>query len=121
MLEIICVPVIVSLVYSLMALYKKYISKENEKLTRIIPIIAGVLGIIAGIVCFYAFPSIISATNIWVAILIGGASGLSATGCNQIFKQLAKFGINVKETEVETDDTTETETTETTKTTTDEK
>jgi len=50
--------------------------------------------------------------------LIGGASGLSATGCNQIFKQLAKFGINVKETEVETDDTTDTtETTETTKTT----
>ncbi len=97
MLEIICVPVIVSLVFSLIEIYKVLIAKQNETLKRIIPIIGGVLGIIAGIVCFYAFPSIISASNIWTAILIGGASGLSATGCNQIFKQLAKFGIDVKE------------------------
>ena len=52
-----------------------------------------------GIVCFYVLPSIISAPNVWIAILIGGASGLSATGCNQIFKQLKKFGIEVKEVE----------------------
>lgn len=114
MLEIICVPVIVSLVFSLMELYKKFIAKDNEKLVRIIPIIACIVGIASGIVCFYAFPTIISATNIFVAILIGGASGLSATGCNQIFKQLAKFGIEVKETEVKTDEA------ETTKETTEE-
>ena len=98
MLEIICVPVIATLVFSLMELYKKFIAKSNETLIRIIPIIGCVLGAVAGIVCFYAFPSIISASNIFTAILIGGASGLSATGCNQIFKQLKKFGIDVKET-----------------------
>ena len=38
MLEIICVPVIVSLVFVLMEIYKKLIAKENEKLIRIIPI-----------------------------------------------------------------------------------
>jgi uncharacterized membrane protein len=93
-----------------MELYKKFIAKDNEKLIRIIPIIACAVGIIAGITCFYVFPTIIVATNVGTATLVGGASGLSATGCNQIFKQLAKFGIDVKETEVETDETTDKET-----------
>lgn len=97
MLEIICVPVIVSLVFSIMEVYKKLIAKEKETLIRIIPIIGCIVGIIIGIVCFYAFPSLISANNLFTAILIGGASGLSATGCNQIFKQLLKFGIDIKE------------------------
>src|SRR5574344_1798015 len=97
MLEIVCVPVIVSLVFSLMEIYKKFIAKENEKLVRLIPLFAGIIGIIAGIICFYCFPAIIAATNLGTAILVGGASGLSATGCNQVFKQLSKYGIDVKE------------------------
>lgn len=97
MLEIICVPVIVTLVFCLMELYKKFIAKDNENLIRIIPIIACVIGIIAGIICYFGFPSVIAATNLFTAILIGGASGLSATGCNQVFKQLKKYGIDVKE------------------------
>lgn len=101
MLEIVCVPVITILVFALMEIYKRYIAKDKKVLVAIIPIIAGALGIVFGIVCFYAFPVIISATNLGVAILIGGASGLSATGCNQIFKQLKKYGIEVKTVEVE--------------------
>ncbi len=97
MLEIVCVPIIVLVVYALMEIYKKFIAKDKEVLIRIIPIIAGVIGIVLGIICFYAVPSIISASNIWTAILIGGASGLSATGCDQILKQLKKFGIDIKE------------------------
>ena len=101
MLEIVCVPVITILVFALMEIYKRYIAKDKKVRVAIIPIIAGALGIVFGIVCFYAFPVIISATNLGVAILIGGASGLSATGCNQIFKQLKKYGIEVKTVEVE--------------------
>ena len=99
MLEIICVPVIVSLVFGLMEVYKVLIAKAKNKetLIRIIPIIACVLGIAFGILFYYVCPSIVAATNIWTAILIGGASGLSATGCNQIFKQLKKFGIDIKD------------------------
>ena len=97
MLEIICVPIIVSMVFTIMEIYKVFIAKENEKLIRIIPLIACIVGIVLGIICFYAFPTIISASNLLTAILIGGSSGLSATGCNQIFKQLKKFGIDVKE------------------------
>ena len=52
--------------------------------------VAAVLGIILGIVAFYAVPGIIPADNIFTAILIGGASGLTATGANQIIKQLGK-------------------------------
>lgn len=46
--------------------------------------------LVAGIICFYFIPSIIPATNVIVAIIIGGASGLTATGTNQIFKQINK-------------------------------
>ena len=97
MLEIVCVPVIVSIVYSVMAIFRKYIAKDNEKLIRFIPLIGGLLGIIIGITLFYAFPNLIVANNILTAILVGCASGLSATGCDQVFKQLTKYGINVKE------------------------
>ena len=98
MLDIIAVPAIASLVFSIMEIYKRIIkkSKHEENLLRIIPIVGGVLGIIAGVVCFFACPAIIAAEDIVAACLVGGASGLSATGCNQLFKQLHKFGIKVK-------------------------
>ena len=87
MTEIVCVPVIVAIVYALMSIYKTYIAKDNEKLIRFIPLIGGGLGIILGIVIYFAFPSLIIATNVLTAILVGCASGLSAT----------KYGIQVKE------------------------
>ena len=97
MLEMTWVAVWVALVFILMEVYEKFVAKDNEKLIRFIPLIALGLGAILGIVFYFAFPSTISASNWFIAILIGGASGLSATGCNQIFKQLKKFGIDVKE------------------------
>lgn len=80
-----------------MQAYKKFIAKSNEVLCRIIPILALVLGGVLGVGCYFAFPTIIIAENWYMAIIVGAASGLSATGCNQIFKQLKKFGIDVKE------------------------
>lgn len=97
MTEIVCVPVIVAIVYALMSIYKTYIAKDNEKLIRFIPLIGGGLGIILGIVIYFAFPSLIVATNVFTAILVGCASGLSATGCDQVFKQLTKYGVNIKQ------------------------
>ena len=57
---------------------------------RLIPMWAALLGVVLGIVAFYAVPAIIPADNVLVAILVGGASGLAATGTNQIYKQLTK-------------------------------
>ena len=64
MLDIVCVPIIVSLVFAIMEAYKKIIAKENENLIRIIPVIFCVLGIKFGVICFYASPSIIPAPNV---------------------------------------------------------
>lgn len=88
-LNAISVPAIAIVVYCVIAIIKQAVG-ENEKFKRFIPLIAAVLGVACGIICFYALPSIIPADNIVVAIVIGGASGLTATATNQIFKQLGK-------------------------------
>ena len=97
MTEIVCVPVIMAIVYALMAVYKNYIANGKESLIRFIPLIGGTLGVILGIVFYYAIPELIVASNVVTAILVGCASGLSATGCDQILKQFAKYGIKVKD------------------------
>ncbi len=88
-LELISVPAIVTVVYALIEIIKKCVG-ENEKFKRFIPLIATAIGAICGVICFFALPSIIPASNVVVAIVIGGASGLTATGTNQIIKQLGK-------------------------------
>ena len=88
-LNLISVPAIAAVVYWVINIIKHAVG-ENEKFKRLIPLIAAGLGIVCGIVCYYALPSIIPAPNIVVAIVIGGASGLTATGTNQLLKQLSK-------------------------------
>ncbi len=88
LIEITSVPVIVAIVYAALALYKHIV--KAEKWVRLIPLWAALLGVVLGIVAFYAVPAIIPADNVLVAILVGGASGLAATGTNQIYKQLSK-------------------------------
>ena len=68
----------------------KYATKQNEKFMRFIPLVAAALGAVLGIVAYFAVPNIVPAENVFVAILIGIASGLTATGTNQIIKQLGK-------------------------------
>lgn len=88
-LELISVPAIAVVVYWVINLLK-YTFNNSEKFKRVIPLTAALLGAIIGIICFYAVASIIPTDNVWVAIALGGASGLSATGANQILKQLTK-------------------------------
>ena len=88
-LELISVPAIATIVYWVMNIIK-YAVQDNEKFKRFIPLISAALGAVLGLVASYAVPSIIPAANVCVALLIGGASGLSATGTNQIIKQLGK-------------------------------
>lgn len=88
-LTLISVPAIAVVVYWVIELIK-YTTKHNEKVLRFVPLMAAVLGIVCSIVSFYAIPEILPTTNIVMAILIGAASGLSATGFNQIIKQAKK-------------------------------
>ena len=87
------VPVITAMVYGAMAGYKLIVNGK-ENLVRIIPVIAVALGVVLGIIAFYAVSGIMPADNVFTAIIIGGASGLAATGGNQIFKQLTKGDTN---------------------------
>ena len=87
-LELISVPAIATIVYWVINLIKSVVN--NEKFNRFIPLIATGLGVVFGVIAFFATPSIIPAENIFVAIIIGGASGLTATGTNQVIKQLTK-------------------------------
>ena len=88
--DFITVPIIVSVVYGGLTLLKKAVG-NSEKVLRFLPLIAAFLGAVLGIIAFFAMPEIMPATNAFVALLIGGASGLAATGTNQVFKQLSKF------------------------------
>lgn len=87
-MNMLCVPSIAVLVYFLISLYKETIAVGREKYLRVIPMIAGLMGLGLGILVFYTTPHIIHADNIIEAMIIGLTSGLAATGTNQIFKQL---------------------------------
>ena len=83
------VPTIVAAVYWTINLIK-YTAQNNEKLMRFIPLIAAGLGVLFGVICYFAVPNLLPANNILIAIVLGGASGLTATGFNQVIKQLSK-------------------------------
>ncbi len=103
-MEIICVPIIVAIVYVLVEAYKKLIARDRAKWLNVIPIIAFIAGGILGVIFFYTAPQLILVSNVWLALVVGICSGLSATGCNQIFKQLKKYGIEIKEVETKDDE-----------------
>ena len=88
-LNALSVPAIVTAVYWIVNLIK-YTANHNERLLTFVPLISAVLGVTFGIVCYFAFPSVIPADNLLIAAIIGGASGLTATGFNQIIKQQQK-------------------------------
>lgn len=90
--EIVTVPVIVGFCYLVGYLVKLF---KNEKLNDFIPGICIVIGIVLGLVSFYTIPDIVPASDWLAAAVIGGFSGLSATGVNQVVKKL-KLMINEK-------------------------
>lgn len=89
LLQIGSVPAIAAVVYWVVNLIK-YTTKYNEKLLTFVPLISAVLGVVCGLVAFFAIPDIMPTDNIFVAVVLGGASGLTATGFNQIIKQMKK-------------------------------
>ncbi len=93
------VPIIVVCCYVLGELYKLVFRKKTQAY-KFIPITMCVIGGILGIIMFYTEPTMIfDADNAWVALGIGMVSGVSATGTNQIIKQL--FGKNKESEEKE--------------------
>ena len=85
-IETLSVPVIVTVVYAMMELFKSAFGTEH--IGKFIPLIAVAFGAVLGFCAFYLYPGIIPAENVFSAILIGGASGWAATGANQTLKKL---------------------------------
>ena len=86
----ITLPVIAALSYMLCEIYKAIFKSENAK--KIIPTVSALVGAVIGVIMFITTPEAIGCEHAWDAILIGCTSGASATGTNQIIKQL--FGGN---------------------------
>ena len=87
MTEFVAFPAIVVMCYLVGMICKAF---KNEVLDSIIPVICGIVGAALGIVIYLTIPNFIPADNWAVAVAIGIVSGLSATGANQIYKQLTK-------------------------------
>ena len=68
-----------------------YLAAQGIKATNLdnkwLPVISGTVGGILGVVGFYVMPDFPS-SDILTAVAVGIASGLAATGINQIYKQL---------------------------------
>lgn len=86
------IPIIVVISYIVGEIYKIAFKTDNAK--RFIPIFMAVLGGFLGVAVYFTAPQIIAAASFWDAALVGIVSGASATGTNQIIKQL--FGKEVK-------------------------
>lgn len=85
--EIATIPAIAAIVYTIIDIVKTAVG-STEKFKRFIPLISCALGAIIGIVTYFCVPGVMETQNVLVAIVLGAASGLSATGTNQAVKQL---------------------------------
>ena len=87
--EIATIPALAAIVYTIIDITKTAMGGD-EKFRRFIPLIACILGAVCGVDAFYCVPGVMETENLLVAIVLGAASGLSATGTNQVAKQLTK-------------------------------
>ncbi len=83
------VPIIVILCYILGEIYK-IIFKNKKETYKLIPLLVSLFGGILGVLIYFTAPEILNVDNIYLALEIGIISGSSATGTNQIIKQIFK-------------------------------
>ena len=87
-----CVPIIVVCCYIIGEVYK-IIFNNNQKTYKYIPILMAIVGGILGVIMYLTNKDMIfNAINVWISLEIGIVSGVSATGTNQIIKQIFKKG-----------------------------
>lgn len=87
--EIKGIPFIVVIVYLVSEIYK-VIFKKKSKAYKLIPVFSSLLGGLLGGLMYLTSSGLIMTSNVYNALLIGMISGSSATGANQIIKQLIK-------------------------------
>ena len=86
------IPVVCAIVYGVIEFVKYLFGSKVDKFKKYIPIVACLLGAIVVLVTHFISPEVVPVANWYSALLVGGASGLSAVGINQIKKQMKKQG-----------------------------
>ena len=90
-MEIITIPIITAITYTIIEMLKQA-TDNAASFKRFIPLIACALGIACGLVAFFFVPGVLPTANVIVAIVLGGASGLAATGVYENIKNLIVKG-----------------------------
>ena len=83
-------PFIVIVAYAIAEFLKHIVFKDKDEKKKYIPTICAIIGAVIAIILYFFYPQGIGDTNVIAAITDGLFSGLAATGCNQIYKQIAK-------------------------------
>ena len=84
------VPIIVLCSYIVGEIYK-VIFKRKKDAYKLIPVLVAIVGGVLGVLIYLTSPEMIfNVDNVWIALGIGIISGFSATGTNQVVKQLIK-------------------------------
>lgn len=102
-MEIITIPIITAITYAIIEIIK-YATNNAAILSRFIPLIACALGISCGLIAFFFIPEVMIANNVFIAIVLGGASGLAATGVYENIKNLFVKGKEKKNGSVDNND-----------------
>lgn len=88
------IPVICTVVYAVIEFIKYLFGAKVESFKKYIPIVSCLVGATIALIVFFVSPELVPVATWYSALLVGGASGLSAVGINQIKKQITKGGDN---------------------------
>ena len=86
-MDFITIPIITAIVYAVIEMLKIAFN-NSEVFSRFIPLLACGMGVGCGLIAFFFIPEVILTTNIFIAVVLGGASGLAATGLYENTKNL---------------------------------
>ena len=92
--EFFSIPAISALSFGIVEIIKKTYDTEG-RLKKLYPIISAFIGVLVGISAFLAQPDLIIGDSLLSSVLVGMASGLSATGGNEIFRRIRKKEIEL--------------------------
>lgn len=90
-MDFITIPVITAIVYAVIEILKIAFN-NSEVYKRFIPLLACGLGIACGLIAFFFIPEVLITTNVCIAVVLGGASGLAATGLYENVKNIFSKG-----------------------------
>lgn len=86
-MDYINIPIIAAMCYMIGEVYK-VLFKKKQKAYKLIPILVSMFGGLLGVLIYLTNKEMINTTNVWTALSIGIISGQSATGTNQMIKQI---------------------------------